>query len=272
MNASSSVLKSRAAWPTRTIRMLRMASPFFTVLQQVEPGDRLPDRRGLLVEPGVFLEREVERVRARDAQNARGVMLERRVGGQRQAGDRHRLLGIGHDQARRSSPPSNVDRADRRDSGRGRPGIRRGRAGRPALRPPGPPPGLSFDDADEVGRLQRSVHEIEGGHDMARRVGGADGDIGIEPVGEVDAFRAAAACPGWPRRRRRPRSPARSAAGARCRARARCRGRKAYARRGCRRSSSASGSAASAHSPSQMKRNPCRRRWSRGPAARPARA
>ena len=53
-NASSSVLKSRAAWPTRTIRMLRIASPFFTFLSRSSPAIVFPIAVVFLSRPARF--------------------------------------------------------------------------------------------------------------------------------------------------------------------------------------------------------------------------
>ena len=53
-NASSSVRKSRAAGPTRTIRMLRMASPFFTVLRRSRPAIVRPIAVAVLSSPARF--------------------------------------------------------------------------------------------------------------------------------------------------------------------------------------------------------------------------
>jgi hypothetical protein len=127
----------------------------------------------------------VERVRARDAENTRGVVLERGVRGERQAGDGHRLLDVGDDESGDESV-AQIDLADRRDfrtlsATHGPAGPLTAR-GAPLAR------ALPLDDADEVRCLERHVDEIECGHDMAGRVGRADGDIGVEPVGQVDAL------------------------------------------------------------------------------------
>ena len=65
--------------------------------------------------------------------------------------------------------------------------------GPPKPIPGGGPPrpaagrGLAFDDADEVGRRERRVDEVERRHELLRRVGRAHRERGVEAVGQVYA-------------------------------------------------------------------------------------
>src|SRR5512145_555773 len=61
--------------------------PLLHGLQEVEPGDGPADRGGRLVEPSAGPERQVEVVGPGDAEDARAVVLEGGVRGQRQARD-----------------------------------------------------------------------------------------------------------------------------------------------------------------------------------------
>jgi hypothetical protein len=54
LKASSSVLKSRAAWPTRVIRMLRIASPFLIAFSRSRPAIVLPMAVDFLSRAGSF--------------------------------------------------------------------------------------------------------------------------------------------------------------------------------------------------------------------------